>query len=302
MLRSRTILALCAALVCLPLVPVKANDSTDASYRAEIDAWHAKRVERLERPTGWLSLIALDTLGPGENRLGSGAANDILLPGFAPREVGRIDVGDGTYRFVAAPGVEATVDDSVVTDLFLQHDQQPHPTFVRVGRVLFYVIERGGQPYLRVKDTESPLIADFQGIDRWPVDRAWRIEAKWEAYDPPKSIAVADVLGDVNQEDCPGAAVFEHDGKSYRLEPTVESDGSIFLVFGDETNGVTSYGGGRFLYLDPPQDGKIVVDFNKAYDPPCNFTPYATCPLPPAGNHLDFEVTAGEKVWGEGHH
>jgi uncharacterized protein len=276
-------------------------ESPNLTYQEEIDRWHDGREERLKSPTGWLSLVGLHSLSQAKNRLGSADDNDLRLPEFAPAHIGRIEVNDAGYRFVAAEGLEATVDGKAVSDLPLQHDQQPEPTFVEVGRLLFYVIERADQPYLRVKDTVSPLIADFEGIERWPVDKSWRIEARWESYDPPKQIGVPDVLGNLNLEPSPGAAVFERGGQIYRLEPTGEAGDELFLVFGDETNGDTSYGGGRFLYLDPPRDGRVILDFNRAYNPPCIFTPFATCPLPTASNRIDFEVLAGEKTWGEGH-
>ncbi len=300
-MRARISVPTFAAVVLVSLTAGRSGPA-QTPYVQEIDAWHHARIERLKSPTGWLSLIGLHSLSTGENHLGSANDNDILLPDFAPPHVGRIEVGaQGSYRFVAAAGVKATVDGHEVGDLLLRHDQQDDVTLVSVGRLVFYVIERGGQPYLRVKDTESPLIASFEGIERWPVDPRWRIEARWESYDPPKQIPIADVLGNLNLETCPGAAVFDHQGRSYRLEPTGEAGEELFLVFGDRTNGDGSYGGGRFLTIAAPAEGKVILDFNRAYNPPCVFTPYATCPLPRPEDRLDFEVPAGEKNWGASH-
>lgn len=284
----------------LLLAPISSAETED-EHVTEIDQWHQGRVERLQRPTGWLSLVGLHQLSTGNNRIGSADDVSILLPAKAPEHVGDLHVSEGLYRFTARRGAGVTCDDEPVDEIILQHDQMPEPTVLAVGSLRFYVIERGEEAYLRVKDTESELLTEFEGIERWPVDSRWRFEARWEPYDPPKTVYTPDVLGNRNEEACYGAAVFELGGETYRVEPTGDTDSDLFLVFGDETNGMESYGGGRFLYLDPPADGRIVVDFNRSYNPPCVFTPFATCPLPRRENRLDLEITAGEKMWGEAH-
>lgn len=271
------------------------------SYRQEIEKWHQARIESLRRPTGWLSLVGLHQLPTGSQRLGSGEDCDVTLPAPAPEHVGDLRVEDGVYRFTAAPAAGVTHEGEPVDTLALEHDQRPDPTVLAVGSLRFYVIERGDDAYLRVKDTESELLETFEGIERWPVDPAWRIRARWEPYDPPRIVQTPDVLGNRNEEPCPGAAVFELNGSTLRLEPTGDAEEGLFLVFGDATNGVESYGGGRFLSVDPPQDGHVVLDFNRAYNPPCVFTPYATCPLPTPTNRVDAEIPAGEKMWGQAH-
>lgn len=273
----------------------------DEDYRHEIEAWHESRIESLRRPTGWLSLVGLHLLPEGSHRLGSGDDCDVSLPEPAPAHVGDLAVEGGVYRFTASPEAGVTHDGEPVDILDLEHDQRPDPTVLAVGSLRFYVIERGDDAYLRVKDTESELLASFEGIERWPVDPDWRIRARWEPYDPPRVVQTPDVLGNRIEEPCPGAAVFELDGSTVRLEPTGDAEEGLFLVFADATNGVESYGGGRFLSVDPPSNGEVILDFNRAYNPPCVFTPYATCPLPTPANHVDVQIRAGEKMWGEAH-
>jgi uncharacterized protein (DUF1684 family) len=155
---------------------------------------------------------------------------------------------------------------------------------------------------VRVKDTRSPALAAFKDVETYPIRPAWRVTARFEPYEPPKPVAVPNILGQIENLPSPGAVVFERDGKTYRMDAlSGGEDGSLFLIFGDETNHRDTYGGGRFLDTAAPRDGKVVVDFNEAYNPPCAFTAFATCPLPPKGNKLAIRVEAGEKKYGEGH-
>ncbi len=282
-----------------------AEAQTATNYEAEVEQWHARRLERLQRDDGWLSLIGLHFLEEGENRIGTGENIQIQLPGEHPAYLGSIHLEEGRFRFVSAEGVEAMVAGDRVTEVKLTTDGEgtAEATLVQIGSLRFYVIQRGEDFYLRSKDSESEVRREFQGIDRYPVDVAWRVEANWVAFDEPTTIEIPNVLGTVESLEVSGRFVFEHDGTEYELLPTGDPDEGLFLVFGDAGNGVHSYGGGRFLYTDPPsEDGTVIVDFNLAYNPPCAFTPYATCPLPAEGNVLPFEVTAGEKSWGEEHH
>ena len=179
-------------------------------------------------------------------------------------------------------------------------DKDGRATVLTVGSLLFHTIDRGGSLYLRVKDRESPLLAAFAGIDRFPVDDRWRVEARLE--DGPEKIQVVNVLGQSNESSSPGVLVFKVKGRELRLTPEGEPGSSMFIVFGDETNGKTTYAGGRSLHVDPPdENGMVILDFNKAYNPPCVFTPYATCSLPRTDNILGVAVEAGEKMWGDSH-
>jgi uncharacterized protein (DUF1684 family) len=181
-------------------------------------------------------------------------------------------------------------------------DASGDPTFLTLDSLSWFIIKRDGRFAVRLRDRESRFLKEFSGIQRFPVDSTWRIPAKLEKYDPPKQVKVPNILGSVSESESPGALVFEYEGIEFKLDPLGESlSRSLFLIFADQTNGTDTYGAGRFLYVDPPDSlGNTTIDFNKSYNPPCAFTAYATCPLPPSQNILPFRVTAGEKNYG--HH
>jgi uncharacterized protein (DUF1684 family) len=270
---------------------------TADSYRAEIETWRAKRIERLRSDTGWLTVVGLFWLEPGKNAVGSGPGNRVVLPaGKTPSYVGALELSGGAATFHAAPGSGVVAAGRPVTTIPLRSDVTGEPTVLSIGPVSFYTIQRGERLGVRVKDSQSDARRDFHGIESYPIDARWRVEARFEAYNPVKKIPVPNVLGVEELTDSPGALVFELHGKTYRLDPVIETgETDLFVIFGDRTNGRETYGAGRFLYAPPPVDGKTVLDFNKAYNPPCVFTPYATCPLPPPQNKLPIEIPAGEK-------
>ncbi len=268
----------------------------DDAYRREIDQWHAGRIERLTSPTGWLSLVGLDWLKPGANRIGSAADNDIVLAKAAPH-LGTIDwTESGALSITLDPAGGTTTDGKVAAQAALLDDGHSRPTVIAFSSVSFIVIDRDGRKGLRVRDAKAPTREQFTGIERFPVDPAWRIVADWQPLDPPFQLATGTVIGTIENYPAPGKAVFERDGQHFELYPVVEVAGDVqlFLIFADQTSGRETYGAARFLYADMPRDGKIVLDFNRAYNPPCAFTPFATCPLAPPENRLATRVTAGE--------
>lgn len=272
---------------------------SDATYAAEVDAWHQARTERLLAPDGWLSLAGLYWLEPGETSFGSEPSLPVTLPkGKSPGLAGVFTLEGFQVRVRAWPGTQMQCEGERVDERVLLADSQGGPTILELGPLRLYIIERGGRLAVRVKDLEHPARTSFEGIERYPVDPSWRVTARFEPYDPWKPIEVPDVTGFVNEAECPGALVFNLGGAEQRLDVLSAEDG-FFVVFGDETNGKTTYGGGRFLSVDPPDaSGAIHVDFNKATNPPCAFTPYATCPLPTEGNRLSLAVEAGERRYG----
>lgn len=277
---------------------------TDPAYIAEIDAWHQGRIERLRSDTGWLTLIGLHRLNPGLNTIGAGAEEDVALGPKAPARVGELEVGDLGIMFLAAEGAVVTLfgaeDPTPVTNLLLTTDGDGEPTTLAVGSILFYVIDRDGGYYVRVKDRESEVLKAFSGIDRFEVEAKWKVTARLEGE--PGELLVPNALGGQTAEPTPGVLAFDLDGKTHHVTPTGQPGNPLFLVFADATTGKTTYPGGRFLAIDAPAaDGTYVLDFNQAYNPPCVFTPYATCPLPAAGNRLDVAIEAGEMAWGDHH-
>ena len=289
----------------LPIAALLAATATPPApevHRAEIEAWRAKRLASLKREDGWLSLAGLFWLQEGENRLGSDPrSNRIVFPkDTTPATMGSLDLSKGAVTLRAALDAGLTSGGQPVTTLTLTSDADGSPTVVKQGRISFFVIKRGERLGVRVKDSGSPVLRGFHGIDSYPIERRWRFDARWDPYQPPKTIPIPNILGTVDQDKSPGAVVFEVAGRACRLDAVQEAGSDeLFLIFGDQTNGEETYGGGRFLYTLPPdKEGHVVVDFNKAYNPPCVFTPYATCPLPPTQNRLAIRVEAGEKKYG----
>ena len=270
-------------------------------YTARIEHWRSERVARLQRPDGWLSLVGLHWLEPGRHSIGSAEGNDIVLA-VGPEQLGQIVLEDGTVRFTADDDAAVRVDGGVpVGPVVLAPDSSGTPTQVALedGRAGFVVIERSGRLGLRVKDAGAKTLTEFTGIESFPIDPAWRIDARFEAHPPGKTIPIASVINTLEPMPNPGAVVFERDGKTHRLQAVDEGDGQLFLIFADRTSGKSTYGAGRFLYAEPPAPGsdRVVVDFNRAYNPPCALNAYSTCPLPPPENRLDLEVAAGEKTY-----
>lgn len=272
----------------------------DDAYRAEIDARHAERIEALRSDTGWLSLVGLHPLPDGVMEIGSGEAMDLRMDAAAPAHLGTLAVDDSEAMFAAAHGAAVTLLDEAeeITHISLESDRDGPPTLLSCGSLVFYVIDRDGDLYLRVKDRESEVLKSFEGIERFPVDEAWRVTARLETGGSGV-VMVPDVLGNLTPSPSPGDLVFEIDGRPLRLTPMGKPAEGLSLVFADGTSGHGTYSGGRFLSTGPvAPDGTVVLDFNLATNPPCVFTPYATCPLPPEGNVLAIAIEAGEKTWG----
>ncbi len=299
---------LCSLIAVLPFLIVaceKSNQSapSDEAYVQEIQNWHQKRLAALTRPDGWLTLVGLHWLDEGENTFGSDSANKIVFPPQAPLFIGSFFLQDGKVTVKIRPGIAVTANDAPVQEMALRNDTEGNPTILKYGTLQWYIIKRGERLGVRIKDSESPVRKNFRGIELFPIDKKWRVKARFEPYDPPKTIPVPTVLGTINELPCPGRLVFEIEGKTYQLDPILEpGDTQFFLIFADETNGKETYGAGRFLTAAlPDSNGITYLDFNKAYNPPCAFTKYATCPLPPDQNYLPIAVTAGEKRYAGSH-
>jgi len=278
---------------------------TDADYVKSIDEWHQKRVEGLKAPDSWLSLAGLYWLEESENSFGAGASNDVVFPeGKAPAEMGVFILENGRVTVKVKEGVDIFHDGAPVTTLEMKSDAEGKATVLSHRSLSWFVIRRGERIGIRLRDSANPRIADFKGIERFPVSEKWRIEAEFKPYDSVKTISVPTVLGTIDESPCSGALIFEIGGREYRLDPiTEEGSPGYFIVFGDATNGKETYGGGRFLSAEAAgPDGKVILDFNKAVNPPCAFSPFATCPLPPEQNVLPVAVKAGEKAAAGGHH
>lgn len=283
--------------------PVKAAP-VDAAFAQTQQAWRDKRRENLMKPDGWTSLIGLHWIEPGPHYVGSAADNGIRLA-MGPAHFGLIDLRkNGSVRLMPERGASLTLDDKPLkgsTTLVSDEDAGeagPSRLGFDEGKGLATVIERGGRHALRVKHADAPARTGFAGLDYWPADASWKIDGKFVPHPAGKTIEIADIIGTLSQVSNPGAVEFQRDGKTYRIEALDEGDDELFLVFADRTNGHGSYGAGRFLYAQKPDlSGRVVLDFNRSYNPPCAFTPFATCPLPPPENRLDLAVASGEKAY-----
>ena len=271
-----------------------------SDYAAEIDAWRRRRLERLVAEDGWLSLTGLFWLEPGDNAVGGDPANAVVLPaGGAAARVGILRLLGAAVLFEPAPDAVVEADGAPISGSTpLRTDAAPAPTVLSVGTIRFHVLERGGRLAVRVRDRENPARGRLGPIETFPIDPAWRFDARFVPYDPPRTIPVTSILGTSEPERSPGAVVFSVAGRELSLDPILErGETDYWIIFGDRTNGAGTYGGGRFVYVPPPVAGRTILDFNKAYNPPCVFTPYSTCPLPPLQNRLPIGVEAGEKTY-----
>jgi uncharacterized protein (DUF1684 family) len=278
---------------------------TDPSYTKEIEKWRNERSEEINGENGWITLLGLFWLNEGKNRFGSDHSNDIVLPrNRAPKFAGSLWLDKGSVRLIAKREAGITSEDKRVSNLVLKSDADGWPTALKLGSLTMFVIKRGERFGLRVKDRHHPARSNFNGLNYFPLGADWKIQGKLEAYVPPKVTPIVNVLGMIDNMTSPGALVFQIDGKECRLDAVLEKGSKqLFVIFADLTSGKQTYGAGRYLYVDPPgSDGKVTIDFNKAYNPPCAFTKFATCPLPPRQNRLAVRVEAGEMKYAGSEH
>lgn len=275
-------------------------------YAAEIREWQETRLRKLTTDTGWLTLAGLGWLKEGENRMGSDSSNQVVTPPrTAPAYLGSIFRSGDTLTFRAAKGVEVTNGGNPVTEIRLESDASSSPTELRHGTLLFYVISRGDELGVRIKDSKNPALINFKGLEFFPVDPKYRFVAKFYPYDPPKILEVPTQAGTTQKDLCPGALGFSFDGTEYRIDAVIEkgAEDRLFIMFADATSGVETYAVGRQLYAElPDSNGNVVLDFNKAYNWPCVFTVFSTCPIPPRQNTLAHRIEAGEKMYHGGTH
>ena len=273
--------------------------AADSVYHAKIGKWRQQREARLKSDDGWLAVAGLFWLEEGSNNFGSHPGNAIALPaGSAPDLAGTFELKQGKVTVHVDPA-HATVTSSgkPVSKMELRSDEPGPPDVLTLGRLSLHVITRGGRYGIRMKDPESETRRTFAGLRWFPVRDEMRVDARFVPWPSRRTIPIPNVLGQVNDLPSPGYAEFTLAGRTLRLEPVIEEPGAqeLFFIFRDQTAGKETYPAGRFLYAPMPKDGAVVLDFNKSYSPPCAFTAYATCPLPPPQNRLPVRIEAGEK-------
>lgn len=267
----------------------------DPAYAERIMKWRSDRVGFLRSEAGFVNLAGLYWFKEGVNVLGSVRGSDVVLPAdFPPRLA--------TYHWA---GDFVVVTDILDEDLLVNEARVLQDTIYGDGRTKevswgtyrLYVIKRADKVGLRIKNFDHPRLGETLEIPYYPIDEEWVIKGKFEPYDPPKTLMIQNIVGLTYPVESPGRLVFDKGGQTYSLDPSMDGD-QFYITFGDRTNGEATYGAGRYLYADPPDaDGTVILDFNKAYNPPCAFTEYATCPLPPSQNKLSLAITAGEKAF-----
>lgn len=277
---------------------VLAVQPTQPDYRTQIMQWRAQRVKSLTSDSGWLTVAGLFWLKEGKNTVGAAPENTFVLPkGSAADTLGAFGFHDGVITFEAAPGADVTVDGKPVKTAILKPDMSGAPSVIQTRALTMFIIQRGNRFGVRLKDRNREERKKFTGLKYFPIDESYRVKAKFVPFNPPRKIAVPNILGDTSEEPSPGYVEFTLHGQACRLTPVAE-DNELFFIFKDLTSGKETYPPGRFLYTEMPKNGEVILDFNKAYNPPCAFTAYATCPLPPAENHLQVRLEAGELRYG----
>jgi uncharacterized protein (DUF1684 family) len=274
---------------------ISARAQTD--YVKAIEKWRSEEETKLKKEDGWLTVAGLFWLKEGINTVGVGPAFDVrLTDNFKKGKFGEIDFKNGTANLKVEDGVESKSDDkNISTTIQLVSDEKWKPTEIRTGSQTFFLIRREDRFGIRLKDSQSKARLAFKGQHWFPIDESYKVTARFEALPEPKELMIPNVLGGHFKMKSPGTLKFTLKGKEYSLQPVTEEDDTLFIIFRDGSNESETYGAGRFLYADKPVNGEAVLDFNKAKNPPCAFTPFATCPLAPPQNILGVDIKAGEK-------
>lgn len=291
------------ALTTVLALPIATADTVPEEH-VRIADWRAKRLASLTSDTGWLTPVALYWLRDGSNSFGRSPQQAFSLDDAAlAADTGAFVLQDGHVRYVAHDSRAMTYLGTPVTRLDLVSDAAGKPTELIAGSLHFMLIERSGHLGIRVRDSVSPNRVQFKGLQYFPLRADWHMQAHFEPYVPAHHIPIVNILGMTEDMTSPGAIVFQREGRSWRLDAIQEAPGDreLFVMFSDATSGKQTYGAGRFLYVGLPQAGRIEVDFNEAFNPPCAFTDFATCPLPPQQNRLSLGVDAGELNYARAH-
>ena len=287
-------------ILCFCHNPDKSNVISVEKHQSDVEEWYSNRVASLKADEGWLNLIGLYWLNEGPNSFGSDPRSVLHLDSDVfPAILGIFELeGEKVFFIPKTDGIESEGDQITTRTLIFDIENE---LSLKLGfqSLRWNIIKRSDAIGVRVRDLEGKAIAEFEGIERYPVSLEWRLEGKFVPYEPLREIAITNVLGQTSQNPSPGYVEFQKDDKKYQIDALEEGD-ELFLIFADETSGGETYGGGRYMYVNNPgPNGTTVLDFNKAYNPPCVFTPHATCPLPPRQNMLDLEIKAGERDFGE---
>ena len=270
------------------------------SFQSETVKWRQEREAALKADDGWLSVSGLFWLKEGTTTIGTNKTQvDIALPeDSAPPRVGSLELANGVVTLKVTDGVSVSVNDKLVREYVMKFETEKPPDQFKVGSLKLGVIKRGSRYGLRVRNKNSPERLSFNGLHWFPANESYRVVATFTPFAQPKEITIMNVLGDELKLKTPGQLSFKLNGQNFELRPLIEDEKKLFIIFRDSTSRTTTYPAGRYLYADLPKDGKVVLDFNRAENPPCAFTSFATCPLPPRQNIMNTEIKAGEMKYG----
>ncbi len=268
---------------------------TCQDHRQSVEAWRIARHQELSKTDGWLTIVGLEWLQEGENRIGQAADIEIRMTG-GPEYWGSVFLQDGRLRFQSSDDSSVKVNGVRLSEAELVPENEGEPTTVSSGTLSFYAIFRGSYA-LRIKDSKAQTLLNFSGVENYLIDGSWCVEGRIIPAKEDETIEIVNAIGQVSELPLFGTFEFERDGETFRLLALKSGDSeTLWFIFSDKTNGHGTYGAGRFLYSEGmPEEGRLTVDFNKSENPPCAFNPWSTCPLPPEQNRMNLRVTAGEK-------
>lgn len=266
----------------------------DTTYRQTIETWRAERDESIRKENGWIALAGLFWLKLGKNRIGSDPVNEVQLPERIPAHLGSIDYNGRSVVLQVTDGNKVMVNGKLVDFSVLQPDITDNPSFITLDNIRLVVIQRGNRLGIRMWDNLREERRSFPARSWFDVDENFRVPARYTAYLKPKMAFFPDITGEKSEFPVDGYISFDFNGASHKLDVSKE-DGDYFIRFWDPTSGTETYTTGRYMLAEVGREGKAILDFNKAYNPPCAFTNFATCVFAPEQNRLDFKVTAGER-------
>jgi uncharacterized protein (DUF1684 family) len=265
-------------------------------HRALVEAWRAQHEADYRRD--YVTIAGLLPLRDGTNTAGNATSNDVVLPASVPATIGRFVLAGGQVDFEPAPDVDVRLRGQRVTaPVTLRTDATPDADHLEVGAVRMVVHMTGTTPMLRIRDPEGPWAKDFRGFSWFPIDSAFAVIGRFVPDDEPERIQVPNTFGDLDEFSTEGVVEFTLLGEPLRLRPFTTRPNRFWFVFRDASAGVETYEAARFLYADLLPDGRVLLDFNQAYNPPCAFNPYTTCPIPLRENRLPVKVLAGERAY-----
>ena len=274
----------------------KPSTELSIAYLADIESWKQKRDINLRSTSGFINLAGLFWFETEKASVGSATSNTLQFPDDTPPVLGKFIIENNIVTFKSAEGINVLIDSIPKEESIVYDAEQKVSKVMSWNSYKWFIIERSGNLGIRLRNLDHPLTKETVHIDYYPVNNKWNVEATYIQFDKPKSLMINNIVGFSFKEEYKGKLEFKVNGKSYSLLPSL-GDESMFIMFSDETSGEETYGGGRYMSAGLPVENKVILDFNKAYNPPCAFTDYATCPLPPKENMLPFKLEAGEKVY-----